>query len=259
MNKKSGSLLVVGMGIKFACDISLESQKSIIASDKVYYLVADPLSAQWIADMNSNAESLHGLYEIGKPRRETYLMMVDRVLISVREGLNVCLVSYGHPGVFGFPMHESIRQAVSEGFMAKMLPGISAEAVLYSDLGVDPGASGCQSFEATDFLVYDRIFDSTSLLVIWQIGVIGSLDYQKDFPQTGLKVLLSKLLTTYEPTHKVFIYEAAQYAFTEPRIDCIEMSDLENHKITPISTLCIPPKKERHPNKSVLNLLGISL
>ena len=53
----TGNLLVVGMGIKFACDISLESQKAIISSDKVYYLVADPLSAKWIIEMNASAES----------------------------------------------------------------------------------------------------------------------------------------------------------------------------------------------------------
>lgn len=258
-NKVSGSLLVVGMGIKFACDISLESQKAIVSSDKVYYLVADPLSAKWVADMNSNAESLHDLYEIGRPRREAYFLMVDKVLGCVRKGLNVCMVSYGHPGVFGFPMHESIRRAISEGFMAKMLPGISAEAVLYSDLGIDPGSSGCQSFEATDFLVYDRVFDPSSLLVLWQIGVIGSLDYQRKFPQNGLKVLLDKLLTVYEPSHKVFIYEAAQYAFTKPRVDWIELSDLTNYQINPITTLCVPSKSERSPNKSMLDLLGLRL
>ncbi len=253
----SGSLLVVGMGIKFACDISLESQKAIISSHKVYYLVADPLSAKWIMDMNSHAESLHDLYEIGKPRRETYTQMVDRVLSCVRKGLNVCMVSYGHPGVFGFPMHESIRVAKSEGLRAKMLPGISAEAVLYSDLGVDPGSSGCQSFEATDFLVYDRVFDPSSLLVVWQIGVIGSLDYQEKFPQSGLKVLLDKLLIVYEPSHKVFIYEAAQYAFTKPRIDNIELCRLTDYQINPITTLCIPPKYVRTANKSMLDLLGL--
>lgn len=253
----TGNLLVVGMGIKFACDISVESQKAIISSDKVYYLVADPLSAKLIIEMNASAESLHDLYEIGKPRRETYTQMVDRVLSGVRKGLNVCMVSYGHPGVFGFPMHESIRVATSEGFKAKMLPGISAEAVLYSDLGVDPGTSGCQAFEATDFLVYNRIFDPSSLLVIWQIGVIGSLDYQEKFPQSGLKVLLDKLSMVYEPSHKIFIYEAAQFAFTKPRIEYIELSKLLDYQINPITTLCVPPKYVRPPDRLMLDLLGL--
>ena len=253
----TGNLLVVGMGIKFSCDLSLESQKAITSSDKVYYLVADPLSAKFIKDMNSSAESLHDLYVIGKPRKETYLMMVDRVLGSVRKGLNVCMVSYGHPGVFGFPMHESVRLAKAEGIKAKMLPGISAEAVLYADLGIDPGTSGCQSFEATDFLVYSRIFDPASLLILWQIGVIGSLDYQEKFPQSGLKFLLDKLLMTYEPSHKIFIYEAAQLSFTQPRITHIELSKLLDYQINPISTLCVPPRYIRSPDKLMLDALGL--
>jgi uncharacterized protein YabN with tetrapyrrole methylase and pyrophosphatase domain len=253
----AGNLLVVGLGIKFACDISVESQKAIVTSDKVYYLVADPLSAKWIIEMNSNSESLHSLYEIGKPRMDTYLQMVDKVLASVREGLNVCMVSYGHPGVFGFPMHEAVRVAKYEGFHAKMLPGISAAAVLFSDLGIDPGSNGSQEFEATDFLVYNRQYDHSSLLILWQIGVIGSLDYQEKFPQHGLKVLLDVLLNNYDALHKVFIYEASQYSFSQPRIEQVALGQLINCEINPITTLCIPPKSVKSPDNAILQLLGL--
>jgi hypothetical protein len=36
-----------------------------------------------------------------------------------------------------------------------MLPAVSAEDCLFADLGVDPGAAGCQSHEAADFLILD--------------------------------------------------------------------------------------------------------
>ena len=68
----------------------------------------------------------------------------------------MCLVSYGHPGVFAYPMHEAIRQAKALGHSAVMFPAVSCEDAFFADLGVDPGQSGCQSFEATDFLVYQR-------------------------------------------------------------------------------------------------------
>lgn len=253
----SGSLLVVGTGIKFACDISLESQKSICMADKVFYLVADPVSAKWLVELNKTSESLHGFYGVGKNRRISYMQMVEKVLDSVRQGLKVCLVSYGHPGVFGFPMHEAIRQARSEGFQAKMLAGISAEATLYADLGVDPGNTGCQSFEATDFLVYNRRIDPSSSLILWQIGVIGSLDYKEKFPQDGLKVLVSHLLQTYDPSHEVIIYEAAQYSFSNPKIKHVRLSNLADCEIDPISTLYVPPTEIRNPDEKILKMLGI--
>src|SRR6476620_513542 len=127
-------------------------------SDKVLYLVNDPVSELWIARMNPNSESLKALYLGGKYRADTYKEMTELTLRYVREGLNVCVVYYGHPGVVVTPSHESIRQARAEGFNARMLPGISAEDCLFADLGIDPGTRGCQSFEATDFLLNRRKF-----------------------------------------------------------------------------------------------------
>ena len=83
------------------------------------------------------------------------------------------VVFYGHQRVFVHPGHESIRRAHMEGFPACMLPGISAEDCLFAELGIDPSKNGCQSFEATDFLVYKRKFDNRSSLILWQIGANG--------------------------------------------------------------------------------------
>jgi len=56
--------------------------------------------------------------------------MVERILKNVKDGFKVCVVFYGHPGVFVQPSHEAIRIARLEGFSARMLPGISAEELL---------------------------------------------------------------------------------------------------------------------------------
>ena len=53
--------------------------------------------------------------------------MVDRILASVRDGRRTVAAFYGHPGVFAFATHESIRRARAEGYRARMLPGVSAE------------------------------------------------------------------------------------------------------------------------------------
>ena len=109
-------------------------------AEKVLFLLADaaPAADIWIKRLNINSESLHDCYIHGEPRNYAYDRMVERILSYVRRGLNVCVVFYGHPGVFVHPGHESIRRAHMEGFPACMLPGISAEDCLFAELGIDP-------------------------------------------------------------------------------------------------------------------------
>ncbi len=156
---RTGSLTVVGTGVKAASHATLEAVSYIRAAEKLLFLVADPITAEWLAELNPTAESLHSMYEAGRIRREIYSGMVDLILGHVRAGRRVCAALYGHPGIFAVPGHEAISRARSEGFPAVMLPGISAEDCLFADLGVDPARHGCQSFEATDFLLSQRTID----------------------------------------------------------------------------------------------------
>ena len=177
VSNKKGSLKIVGCGFQAVRQLTLESKMMIEQADKVLYGVNEPVSELYIKKLNSNSESLMKFYKGGKYRPDTYKEMVELTLKYVREGVNLCVVYYGHPGVFVNPSHESIRQARSEGFDAHMFPGISAEDCLFADLGIDPGTVGCQSFEATDFLLNRRKFDIFSHLILWQIGGIGDFTY----------------------------------------------------------------------------------
>jgi hypothetical protein len=67
--------------------------------------------------------------------------------------------------------HESIRMARMEGFLACMLPGISAEDLLFAEFGIAPSENGCQSFEVTDFLGYKRKFDFMAR-VVGEMGMV---------------------------------------------------------------------------------------
>jgi hypothetical protein len=70
------------------------------------------------------------------------LIFQPKVMLRyVRAGHNVIGIFYGHPGVFVSPAHRAIAIAREEGFKAKMLLGISAEDVLFTDLGVDPAVN----------------------------------------------------------------------------------------------------------------------
>jgi uncharacterized protein YabN with tetrapyrrole methylase and pyrophosphatase domain len=255
---KSGSLTVVGTGIQLLCQLTSEARFHIEKSDKVLYLVADLTTVLWIRKTNPSAESLYSFYAPGKNRLTSYLEMVERILFFVRQGLEVCAAFYGHPGIFAYPSHEAVKRARCEGFSAKMLPGISAEDCLFADLNIDPGTSGCQSFEATDFLIYKRKFDPTCSLILWQIGVIGNLDYNIESQNyQGVCVLTDYLHQYYTPEHQVTIYEAAQYPICAPKIHQVPLARLPEALVTGISTLYIPPLKLAVPDAEMLQRLGM--
>ena len=256
---KTGSLTVVGTGIQLVGHLTLAAKAWIEQADKVLFAVADPVTAKWLQTLNVTAEALP--YNTNNQRRrETYREMVDRILAEVRQGLNVCAVFYGHPGVFAYPTHEAIKQARHEGFRAQMLPGISAEDCLFADLGIDPGRNGCQSFEATDFLIRRRKFDPTSALILWQIAMTGNLGFEREKSQMrGLKVLSEVLETHYSSDHEVIVYEAAvYYPVCEPVIQHIPLSKLAEVGITSVSTLYVPPQAPAPIDSEMMSRLGMS-
>ena len=148
---------------------------AIANADVVLTLVTEPVMHATVERLNPETRSLQEHYVLGRePRPTAYEAMVEEILAHVRRGLDVCAAFYGHPGVFVAPSHEAVRRAREEGFRARMLPGVSAEDCLFADLGVDPARFGCQSYEATDFLVHGSRVDPTATLVLWQIGTVGN-------------------------------------------------------------------------------------
>jgi uncharacterized protein YabN with tetrapyrrole methylase and pyrophosphatase domain len=256
-----GALTVVGTGIQVVAQTSLEATTCIERADKVYFVSADALTEYWIRQVNVSAESLNGLYEPGKNRMTTYEQIIERVVGAVDSGLNVCFVGYGHPGVFAHATHESIRRVRRTGCEAQMLPGISADACLFADLGIDPGVSGCQSFEATDFLVYHRRFDPHCALLLWQIGVIGEFGHRDDskiWNRAGLGVLAGVLIEDYSDDHTVTVYEAARYPCCSPSVLNVRLADLSEAPISSIATLYVPPIGRAEPDLTMLERLVAS-
>jgi Tetrapyrrole (Corrin/Porphyrin) Methylases len=241
--ERPGSLVVVGTGIRTVGQMTVEAIAWMRKADKILYVIGDPIAEAAIAEFNSeNAESLSGMYAEGKPRIQTYNEMVERILECVRAGMVTCLACYGHPGVFVYPSHEAIRRARAEGYEARMLPGISAEDCLFADLGVDPGISGCQSYEATDFLANGRRIDPTSSVVLWQIGVVGDATFKKfGYDLSAFPLLIERLLQYYPPNHVAYLYEAAIFPGCEPIIQPAEIQSLGQLPLSAGKTLYIPP------------------
>lgn len=257
--KEEGSLTVVGTGMLIAGQVTQEALSAMESAEKLYFLVTDIVTSRWLGQLNPTAESLYDCYADGKPREKSYAEMVDRILTSVRAGRSVVAAFYGHPGIFVAPSHEAIRQAREEGYRAQMLPGISAEDCLFADLAIDPGERGCQSFEASDFLLRRRIFDPTSMLVLWQIGGVGVFDFHSKplWSRNGLEVLERELLRHYPAQHEVVIYEAVPYPTLPPIVARIPLCELARAEVTIRSTLCVPPLPDRETDPAMRTALSI--
>lgn len=235
-----GGLVVVGCGIQFGRHTS-ERCLSEIRQAEVVFCLADPFALAMVRDLRPDAINLGAHYAPGKDRRQTYREIDAAIMAEVRAGKRVCAVFYGHPGVFADVPHQVVRKAREEGIPARMEPGISAEACLYADLGIDPGLRGVQSMEATQFLMRDRQPDTAGLVLLWQVALSGDVSCTRLHAEPEcLQALVDKLLRWYPPEHEVILYEAARLPIETPRIERLALQDLPAARYQEYTTLVIP-------------------
>ena len=136
--RRVGSLTIVGAGIRPGLHTTREASARIRRRRQGPVPPrrdgADPLARA----AEPSAESLEHAYRPGRPYVEVYEEVVDTIVDHVRRGLDVCVVFYGHPGVLRPHSYEAMAQVRAEGFPATILPGITAEDVLYVDLEPRP-------------------------------------------------------------------------------------------------------------------------
>lgn len=254
---QQGSLSCVGLGMMLGAHLSPRSRGHFEQADVVFALVSDPLVELWLQDMRPDVRSLQPYYSEGKQRTVTYREMVEAMLVEVRAGRTVCGVFYGHPGVFAQVPHRAIERARGEGFAAHMEPGISAEDCLYADLGIDPGSYGCQHYEASQFMFYQRRIDPSAYLVLWQIGIAGdrSLSRFATGPEYR-RLLVELLMEDYPADHEVVAYEAATLPITTARMERMPLSGIVDAGFHLQTTLVIPPARPMQRNQVMLDRLA---
>ncbi|WP_240695185.1 SAM-dependent methyltransferase [Corallincola luteus] len=259
-NLLRGKLVITGFGIQLGRHLTRRVESELDKADVVLAMM-DDFSLTWLKGKYPALIDLSLLYgkDGEKDRRQTYREMELAILEPLRAGKNVCAIFYGHPGVFADVPHAAIKQAREEGYEAIMEPAISADACLYADLGLDPGMSGLQSYEATQFLVYQRPLDPSALVVLWQIGVVGDLTCTQFHTYSDrVQALVTKLLRWYEPEHEVILYEAAVLPIEGHREERLPLSELPNASFKTITTLVIPPKLEWLADHEALASLGVT-
>jgi uncharacterized protein YabN with tetrapyrrole methylase and pyrophosphatase domain len=236
----NGRLDVVGIGINAWWHATDHTKQLISEADAVPYVVADPLAAAWVEQLNPRAESLSNLYAAHSHPPDVYAAMVDRVLGRLATNDTVCFVLYGHPGVFATPGHAAIARAREFGAYATMHPSVSAADCLFADISVDPGRHGCLSMQAAQFLVQQPRFDPSAALLLWQVGVVGEHTATVTGQPSGLPALADLLVRHYGRDHSVVVYEAATQPALTARIETISLVDLAEVTMTQASTLYVP-------------------
>ena len=255
---QQGSLACVGLGMMLGAHLSPRSRSHIEQADVVFALVSDPLVELWVQEMRPDMRSLQPFYNEGTSRLVSYGAMVEAMLTDVRAGRRVCGVFYGHPGVFALVPHKAVAGARAEGFEAVMEPGISAEDCLYADLGIDPGKYGCQHFEASQLMFYQRRIDPTAYLIVWQVGMAGDRSLARFSTGPAYRRLLVQLLAKdYPLAHPVIAYEAATLPITAPRMDELRLSDLVDADLRLQTTLVFPPALPMQRNQEMLDRLAL--
>ena len=251
----NGSLCIVGSGIRLGLHTTQEARVRIERASKVLYLLAEQAPTGWIERLNPSAESLAPLYQLGRDRGEVYEDLVTAILEWVRRGEDVCVVTYGNPAVFDTSSHEAVSRARAEGFRAKIFPGVSALDCLFVDLGLDPGKGGLQSYEATDFLAFGRIPDTSVPLILWQISVIGVAQTAATVNRAGLHILAERLAELYGQDHEVIVYEASPFPVGRSLVEPCSLKRLPE-AVTGMSTLYVPPTADASPDPAMVQRLA---
>lgn len=233
------------------------ARSQIEQADVVFAALSDPIVEIWLGRMHPDVRSLQPYYQEGQSRMQTYQQWVELILTEVRAGKRVCGVFYGHPGIFAWSPHKAVAMARAEGFQAYMEPGISAADCLYADLGIDPGRCGCQHFEASQLLCYERHIDPTSYLVLWQVALVGDMSLKRFATGPAYRQLLVEVLSRdYPLNHDIILYRCAMLPVQRPEIRHIALGDLPAAELPEEITVILPPAAALKPNPAMRRRLA---
>lgn len=256
-------LIIAGTGIKFLSHLTIEVKSAIETSCCVVFLLNEPAMKNWVVKNAKKYVSLDDIYFSSEQRSESYDKIANELLSTIQKNDDVCFLIYGHPTFFSSVVEKIKKIISSEEIIIQVMPGISAMDCLFADLKIDPGSMGLQSYDATEFLLYDENFSTTSHLVLWQIAIIGEIrvvnnnEINLDRQKKAITILIKKLLIHYPEDHIVYLYVASQYPSIEFELVSIELQKLTEINISRLATLYIPPAKEKIINSNIINELKL--
>lgn len=246
MNReKKKKLYIIGSGIKSIAHLTNETIGCIKNSNKVLYLLNEPLVEKWVQQNASESESVSVDYFSEPERVKAYSKIANKIIEAIDKDKIVSFLIYGHPCFYAMPgLMAASKLESNQDISVEIIPALSSLDCLYADLAIDPGQGGIYIVDASELIAFEKMLCTSSHLVIEQIGMVGNLGRPTDkVNKRALEALHAYLLSFYPKNHKCILYEAALYPRMTPKIIYFELSNLLNQQYTTISTLYIPPKQ----------------
>lgn len=254
-------LIIAGSGIQFLTHLTYQTKIAIEKCSYLMFLVHDPATKNWLNYVKPGCKSLDAIYYAYESREESYNAVASAVINTAKKINNSLFLIYGHPTIFSSVTSKIIEKA--KDVEIEIYPGISALDCLLADLKIDPGYRGIQSFDATEFILYNHIINPYSHMIIWQPAVIGHLEIIKndiinlERRKIATSLLKARLENCYESNHPIYIYEASNYPGVNFYSKKVCLSTLLNESLPRLSSLYIPPLKDIPKNTDAFKILGI--
>jgi tetrapyrrole methylase family protein / MazG family protein len=164
---------IVGVGIRGARHMTLETVDAIRAADVVFYLVTGAEAVAEIRRLNRNTHGLFHMYREGALDLDVYGQIVSFLLAQGIAAPRVVFAVMGHPSIYVAATHLLREHGPRWGVRINVLAGVSAIDVLLLSMP-DIGSSGLQILDANRLVSYRLTPDNRVPAMIFQIGCFGS-------------------------------------------------------------------------------------
>jgi hypothetical protein len=237
-------LYLVGLGIVGVRHSTREAEDCIKASKRVFYVDHGFGIREFLEELCPNVTPLLGEYKESGSRLTTYQKMAALAVNAALDDPPVCFATYGHPTMFVYPSMLIQRAAGLLGLRVHVVPGISIFDTVLIDLGLDPGLTGFQMYEATALLIEERILQPDVPCLLLQVDTVESALFTRRQSRPNRFVRLQQHLEKfYPPDHEVISVLSSTFPILVPIRQKFPLRRLahEYAKGTHSGTLYIPP------------------
>jgi tetrapyrrole methylase family protein/MazG family protein len=247
-----GSLVVAGLGIRAAGQLTDEVKAAIATADRVIYM-NDPESTLDVERFNAVIRAVNpdiadvGAFDDGSASANSERAItarIEEIIKFVVLGQKVCIVTYGHPAVYNAIIHRVVRRAREAKLAATVLPAISSVDCLCADMLVDQFAHSLQVSGALAFVALKREVDPSVSLALLQPSFLTAADRT---------ALVKRLMAAFPGDHVSYLYSASTSSRDlTPVIEPIEIARLAGQAIKPGFILFIPGISEPEIDKGLM-------
>lgn len=239
------NLVCVGLSIQGLGACTFASVAYLSAADVVYCYPPNETYYKLLSSINPSIINLHEtLYTRGSAFQPAYEAIIQEVLQVVRSGKSVAYATQGSPAFHCGTAVSLHRRATKEGFYSILVPGVSSQEILLTELAVDYDLSNLQSYSIPSLLEGKGPLLSSEACLLFDLSrfVLPAIrEAARDLSRPNLAIVVAFLQRLYPASHEVLLL----FVLTDGSCSRFrtELCDLERAILTfdNVPTLFIPP------------------